>query len=162
MYLMREGSGVTWGEAILLKEVRNVISFFRDKVEGEKEKREFVFHTSLRCLLDIWMVMMKKQLAVCLEISKLSINFKVYWWRESMKIHDIDNNKKGENKEYKEKLLKSLPLRQTILLDSQSPLTQTMNAIIWTCLRQTIDIVIFQCISHTQIFKKELFSSIFL
>ena len=79
-----------------------------------------------------------------------------------MKIHDIDNNKKGENKEYKEKLLKSLPLRQTILLDSQSPLTQTMNAIIWTCLRQTIDIVIFQCISHTQIFKKELFSSIFL
>ena len=78
-----------------------------------------------------------------------------------MKIHDIDNNKKGENKEYKEKLLKSLPLRQTILLDSQSPLTQTMNAIIWTCLRHTIDIVIFQCISHTQIFKKELFSSIF-
>lgn len=62
---------MTWGEAILLKEVRNVSSFFRDKVEGEKEKREFVFHTSLRCLLDIWMVMMKKQPAVCLEISKL-------------------------------------------------------------------------------------------
>ena len=92
--------GQEWHEAILIKEVRNVSSFFWDKFKDEEEKQELIFHTSLRCLLDIWMVMMIKQLAVWVwRYLSLSINFKVYWWRESMKIHDTDNSKKGENKE---------------------------------------------------------------